>query len=126
MRKLSRAEAIAAHSKLLKETMTFLGEVKASIGRYFRHEQGEGWFRQNKNMDERYLKYGLTVGMSDIVGITAVEITPEMVGKKIGVFTCYEIKTGEAVQSVEQKNLQKMIERFGGIYKVIRNKEDVL
>ena len=29
---------------------------------------------------------------SDLIGITVVEITPEMVGKKVGVFTAIEVK----------------------------------
>ncbi len=32
-------------------------------------------------------------GGSDLIGITPVTVTPEMVGKKLGIFTAVEVKT---------------------------------
>ena len=52
-------------------------------------------------VDGRFFRYGLgntskrvsdEIKSSDYVGITVVEITPEMVGKKVGVFTAIEVK----------------------------------
>jgi len=61
----------------------------------------------------------------DIISFESVVITQEMVGKKIAVFTGYEIKTGNAVQTVGQKNFEKILLEAGGYYKVVRSLEDL-
>lgn len=114
-------ESSANHTRLLKEALTVLGIKFRDFGRYFRHEQGVALNQRTMQP----FRYGLAVGASDIIGITAIEITQDMVGQKIGQFTCYEIKTGDAVQSVEQKNFQKMIETHGGRYQVVRSTKDI-
>jgi len=119
----------AAHTKLLKQTLIELGK-RFETGRFFRNEVGQGWFfppwtKFFEKENARYLVYGMSVGTPDIVGFTIKEITEDMVGQKIAIFTGYEIKTGESVQSVEQKNFQKILESFNGIYKVIRSVGDL-
>ena len=67
----------------------------------------------------RAIKYGLAVGSSDLIGITPIEITPDMVGKTIGVFTGVEVKldkNGKYKETAEQKKFGKFIERNGGFY----------
>lgn len=67
----------------------------------------------------RAIKYGLAVGSSDTIGITPVEITPDMVGSTIGVFTAVEVKldkNGSYGETKEQKNFGKFVQRNGGIY----------
>jgi hypothetical protein len=55
-------------------------------------------FRNNRGMfktldGKRNVRAGLEVtGASDLIGITTVTVTPDMVGQKIGVFTCVEVK----------------------------------
>ena len=56
MRKLSRAEAIAAHSKLLNETLT---ELIKKAGKYFRNEVGKGLIMSFKGANPRPISYGL-------------------------------------------------------------------
>lgn len=119
----------AAHTKLLKECLVALGK-KFSTGRFFRNEVGEGWFfppwnRSFNAEDKRYLVYGLSPDTPDIVGFTSLDITLDMVGTKVAVFTGYEIKTGNAVQTSGQKNFQKILESMGGTYKIIRSTEDL-
>lgn len=104
----------------MKETLLALGKKFISCGRFWRNEVG---LALNPRTMEPF-RYGL-VGSSDIVGITSLEITADHIGQKIGQFTCYEIKTGQAVQSVEQKNFQKMIETHGGKYQVVRSVDDI-
>ena len=70
-------------------------------------------------MYPRAVRYGLAVGSSDTIGITPIEITPDMVGKKIGVFTAVEVKlnkNGSYGETKEQKNFGKFVQRNGGIY----------
>lgn len=54
-----------------------------------------------KDLTGRQIRYGLgnsskkinsNFKSSDLIGLTTVRITPDMVGKTIGVFTCVEIK----------------------------------
>ena len=59
----------------------------------------------------RKISFGLT-GSADIIGLR----------RKDGKFLAIEIKTGRAVQSQDQINFQKMIEEFGGIYILAREK----
>lgn len=119
----------AAHTKLLKESLVELGK-RFATGRFFRNEVGEGWFfppwmRVFNQEDKRYLVYGLSPDTPDIVGFTVKEITLDMVGQKVAVFTGYEIKTGDAVQTSGQKNFQKILESMGGKYKIVRSVGDL-
>ena len=64
--------------------------------------------------------HGLPEGFPDFAGWTSCEITPDMVGKKIAVFTAYELKaTGRLTK--EQRNFQKVLESMGGIFKIIKD-----
>jgi len=60
----------------------------------------------------RIIKYGL-VGSSDILCISD------------GLFVCVEIKIGKDYQKPNQIKFQRMIEECGGMYFIIRNKEDI-
>ena len=66
----------------------------------------------------RVIKIG-NPGAPDILGIVNGSLMA-------GCLLAIECKTGEAVQSKEQKSWQKMIESYGGIYIVARELEDVL
>ena len=57
---------------------------------------------------ERIIRFGLK-GSSDIIGIYK------------GLFLGIEVKTGNAVQSKDQKNFHSMIKNMGGIYILCKN-----
>jgi hypothetical protein len=42
-------------------------------------------------MERDVLKYGLCLGSSDLIGWTIREITPDMVEKKVAVFTAIQV-----------------------------------
>lgn len=45
-----------------------------------------------KDQRGNVIRYGLCNGSSDLIGWTPVTVTPDMVGKKIAVFTAVEVK----------------------------------
>lgn len=63
--------------------------------------------------NSRMLKIGVK-GWADIIGCS-----PD------GKFYAFEVKTGNARQTKEQKNFQKAIESKGGIYIVVRSLNDL-
>ena len=71
------------------------------------------------------LHFGLCKGSSDLIGITEVEITPEMVGRKLGVFTAIEVKDKGKKPTKEQKNFIEFIKSKGGLAGVARSNKDV-
>lgn len=73
---------------------------------------------------------GFGRGTSDLIGIRTIEITPDMVGKKIGQFVALEVKkenwhyTGNAHER-EQHNFINVINNLGGLAGFV-NSEDSL
>jgi hypothetical protein len=67
-----------------------------------------------------------TPGMADSLAVVSVTITPEMVGKTIGVAVAPEFKTATGRQSPGQRAWQAAFEARGGIYRLIRSAADML
>jgi len=100
----------ADHTRLLNSTLILLGDKARDRGRFFRMETGMGL---NIRTEDKFT-YGI-VGQADIMGIL-----------RGGRHIWLECKTGNAVQSAQQKAFQKMIERWGGLYMVIREPREAL
>ena len=82
---------------------------------------GSTLFKNNVGMyttPEGYVvRYGLCKGSSDLIGWTPVIITPEMVGKKIAVFTAVEVKKnkyGSYGATDDQKLFISAVKNNGG------------
>lgn len=73
--------------------------------------------------DARPFRVGIE-GMSDIVGLTSILVTPEMVGQKIAVYTALECKGDGGRASDAQKTFIGMVEDMGGIAGVVRSELD--
>jgi hypothetical protein len=69
--------------------------------------------------------YGLCNGSSDLIGWTSIEITPDMLGKKLAVFSAIEVKTETGKLSPEQKIFLENVKNAGGIAKICRKLEDL-
>ena len=65
--------------------------------------------------------HGLPKGCPDLCGFSTIEVTPEMVGKKLPVFTALELKTETVAVTKDQKRVMAGIKRAGGITGVARN-----
>lgn len=74
--------------------------------------------------DARPLEAGLCKGSHDIIGWHTVEITPDMVGQKIAVFTSIEAKDTHGRETKEQAAFGKAVQAAGGISGIARSVDD--
>ena len=63
----------------------------------------------------RMVSFGLCKGSSDLIGWKSVEVTQEMVGKKIAVFTAIECKSLRGRASEDQTNFIRVVREAGGL-----------
>lgn len=73
----------------------------------------------------RIVKYGLAEGSSDLIGWRSVEITPEMVGKKIAQFVALEVKTERGKLAEKQRAFIQQVNQAGGVGYVVNSVEQV-
>lgn len=71
----------------------------------------------------RPFETGLPPGFADLFGLVAVEITPDMVGKNLAVFTALEVKDGARVSPL-QRNFINAVNDNGGRAGVVRSVDD--
>jgi len=79
-----------------------------------------------KDADGRLVRFGLCKGSSDIIGITPITITADMVGTRVGIFTAIEVKTPKGKPTEEQINFIQRVKDLGGFAGVARSVEDAL
>lgn len=82
--------------------------------RLWRNNVGCAWVPTARGL--RRLRFGLAPGSSDVIGITPVLITAEMVGTTVGVFTAIEVKAPGRVKryAPRQRRFIDLIARLGG------------
>ena len=93
-------------------------------------ELGARLFRNNsgrmKTETGRWVQFGVPPkGGADLVGWVSVEITPDMVGQQVAVFTALEIKAGADKLMEHQQNFLSTLHSAGGIAGIVRSTEDV-
>ena len=72
------------------------------------------------------ISYGVgSPGGSDLIGITPVVITSDMVGKTLGVFTAIEVKTPKGRPTPAQLNFIEVIKKNGGYAGICRSPEEL-
>lgn len=75
----------------------------------------------------RWVQFGVaSPGGSDLIGYRTVEITPDMVGRKVAIFTALEIKTATGRATPEQRRFIDHIRAAGGISAIVRTTADAL
>lgn len=110
--------------------MLGLTKVKTTV---FRNNTGMGWQGERINTtqgrdillkDPRPLHAGLCTGSSDLIGWTTREITPDMVGKTVAVFTAIEVKMPNGRVTKEQLTFINRVKECGGIAGIARSPEE--
>lgn len=132
-------------SNILKLISVKLSQLKVSI---FRNNVGTGWVGETFKIakpttlilngkpiqvttgdliikNPRTLRAGLHEGSSDLIGWKTVEITSEMIGKKVAIFVSIEGKTDFGRVSNTQAIWLQNVRNAGGIAYVCRNIEEV-
>lgn len=67
------------------------------------------------------------VGACDLPGWTTVTVTPEMVGRRVAVFTSIEVKKSKGGKpSPEQLNWMQQVQNGGGIAGIVNSPESAL
>jgi hypothetical protein len=69
----------------------------------------------------RFVRFGLCKGSSDLIGLRSLEITPELVGRRIAQFVALEIKTGSGTVSPEQRAFLQLVQQLGSLGGVCRS-----
>jgi hypothetical protein len=94
--------------------------------RLFRINAGMGWQGQTVKHDGQVIIlknprpfHGAPNGWPDLTGWQTVEITPDMVGQKVAIFTGVEVKAPGDRMRPDQERLRDVIRRMGGQYHVI-------
>lgn len=104
-------------------------ELQQRIRLHYGTRSGLRLFRNNVGQcqaaDGRVVRFGLCEGSSDLIGFTSVEITPEMVGQRLAVFTAVEVKTPRGRISDAQQKFIDLVRSAGGRAGVARSVEDV-
>ncbi len=100
--------------------------------RLFRQNVGQGWAgRLVSNQagrvtlqDARPLIAGLCTGSSDLIGWRSIEVTAEMVGRRLAVFAAVEVKSSIGRPTEQQRAFLAAVQDAGGIACVARSVEE--
>ena len=112
--------------------LVMLAISKFSNTTIFRNNTGMGWTGEVNRLKDgsvlirnpRPLHAGLCNGSSDLIGWTTREITPDMVGQKIAIFTAVEVKTQGGRATAGQLNFIEQVRQCGGIAGIARSPEE--
>lgn len=126
-------------TNLVRKIMLELG--KNPKIRIFRNNVGKCWIGASKQFthfqmvnvksgdvliqNARFFDAGLCVGSSDLIGLKAVKITPEMVGTEIAVFVAIEVKLPNGKVQDNQINFLEMVKKLGGKGIICRDEKNI-
>jgi hypothetical protein len=74
--------------------------------------------------DARPLIAGLCTGSSDLIGWRSIEVTAEMVGRRLAVFAAVEVKSSTGRPTEQQRAFLAAVQDAGGVACVARSVED--
>jgi len=103
---------------------TILQRIRLALGRV----SGLKLFRNNTggmtDKNGQFVRFGLHPGSADLIGWRTVEITPDMIGQRIAVFTSVEVKTATGRVKPEQENWRQQVHDAGGLAVVARSEDE--
>lgn len=107
-------------TSLHRSVMLALSDVHT---RAWRNNNGVGWQGssftiRNRRLVQgaaRYVRYGLAPGSSDVIGVRTMQVTANMVGKRVAVPLMIETKTEDQRLSTDQKSWLAMAHKLGCI-----------
>ena len=74
----------------------------------------------------RWVAFGLGVpGAADCIGIRSKVVTPDMVGRKVGVFLAVEIKSERGRATPEQRRFIEVVNELGGEGHILRPSDGI-
>lgn len=100
----------------------------AWVGRSIRLKKGQSFVADGNELviyDPRPLQAGLHKGSGDGIGWREIEITQDMVGKKLAQFVSLETKTKTGRVSIDQQNWAKVVNESGGLAIIARSPDDI-
>lgn len=75
----------------------------------------------------RWVQFGVaSPGGSDLIGYRTIEVTPDMVGRKVAIFTAIEVKTATGRATPKQRRFIEHTRSAGGISGIARSTNDAL
>lgn len=99
--------------------------------RLFRNQVGEGYvgkaLRDPEGVflsDARHVRMGLFPGSGDLIGWRTINITSEMIGRRIAQFISVEVKTPTGKIRPDQRNWMEQINAAGGMAIIARAVSD--
>ena len=107
--------------------MTSENEIQSEIRATLNYRPECTIYRNNTGaakMGQRWVRFGLCKGSSDLIGYTSTEITPEMVGSHLAVFTALEVKKPGGQVTFEQVEFGDAVKKAGGIFAVVESVHD--
>jgi len=113
-------------------SQVMINESKNGI-KLFRNHRGKAWQGKSSYSKERkiviienprFFEFGLYPGAGDLIGWKEVIITPEMIGKKMAIFTSEEIKSVNDVISKDQQKWHDIVRMSGGISKIAKEQKN--
>lgn len=118
----------------MRMIMLALGKLRTT--KIFRNNVGTAWQGQRVTIrgvpphytilkDARPVHFGLCEGSSDLIGWTEIIVTPDMIGKKICMFTALEVKGAHGGRVTEaQRNFIETVKGAGGIAGIVTSDEE--
>ncbi len=70
--------------------------------------------------------FGLCPGSADLIGYTTIEVTPDMVGQRLAVFTAVEVKSPTGRPTPEQAAFLDHIRQAGGRAGIARSVDEAM
>ena len=103
-----------------RDIQSQIWQAMGRFSRMFRNNVGAAMVRG------RLVRFGLVKGSSDLIGWTPVEITQDMVGQKVAIFTAIECKAPRGQPTPAQTYFVGRVKMDGGYAGIARSTEDAL